>query len=93
LDVCLQIHPIYPSTLKLDEIFGYEEQGKWVHGVLQRTFKDIQSDQTTKSHWIYFDGAVDESWVSILQRATSATSKNFAGDHELSLSHQNVIFL
>lgn len=89
----LKMHPIYPSTLKLHEIYGYEEHGKWVDGVLQRTLKDIHSNQSTNSHWVYFDGAVDDSWVSILQRATSATNKNFAGDTELSLSHHKVFSL
>lgn len=89
--IMFKIHPIYPSTLKLEELYGYEELGKWVHGVLYRTLKDIQSDHSTASHWVYFDGAVDESWVSILKRASSVTNKNFAGDNELSLSNQKVI--
>jgi hypothetical protein len=86
-----QIHPIYSSTLNFDEIYGYKALGKWVHGVLQRTLKDIQSDNSTESHWIYFDGPINESCVSILQRSTSAINKNFAGDNEMNLSNEKVI--
>jgi hypothetical protein len=87
-----QIHPIYPSTLNLDEIYGHEALGKWVDGVLQRTLKDILSDDSTESHWIYFDGPLDESWVSIVQkRSTCATNKIFAGDNEMNLSNEKVI--